>query len=106
MKTRLEKGIKNIILFSIGSHITTLASAPFIIHNAYINICALSLGTNILIDEMRRLKEENVPKWVKRKNQKKNKNQRKKEQPKKAEKVQVYEEEDDDFDDLDLGGLF
>ena len=98
MKTRLEKGIKNIILFSIGSHITTRASVPFIIHNAFINICALSLGTNVLIDETNRLKEGNVSKWEKRKNQKKNKKKKKKDQSKKVEKIQVYEEEDDDID--------
>ena len=97
MKTRLEKGIKNILLFSLGCHITIGASAPYIIHNAFINICALSLGTNVLINEIKYLKEEKLSKLEKRKNQKKNENQ---EQIKKKEKFDIYE------DDLDLYDFF
>jgi len=57
MKTKLEQGIKNILGFSLASHVPTPASAPHIISNAFRNICALSLGTNVLIDATKGMKE-------------------------------------------------
>ena len=80
MKTKLEQGIKNILGFSLASHVPTPASAPHIISNAFRNICALSLGTNVLIDATKGMKEA----------------------PKKKEEKPPEEEEDD----IDLGGLF
>ena len=43
MKAKLEQGIKNVLGFSLGASIPTEASAPFVIANAFRNICALSL---------------------------------------------------------------
>ena len=83
MKTKLEQGIKNVLGFSLAAHIPTQASAPHMISNAFRNICALSLGTNVLIDATKNMKD--APK----------------EAPKKEEKPPEEEEED-----IDLGGLF
>ena len=90
MKTKLEQGIKNILGFSLASHVPTPASAPHIIANAFRNICALSLGTNVLIEATKGMKD--APKAEAPK---------KKEEPKKEEKPPEDEEED-----IDLGGLF
>ena len=57
MKAKLEQGIKNVLGFSLGAHIPTAASAPHVIANAFRNICALSLGTNVLIDATKGLKD-------------------------------------------------
>ena len=84
MKTKLEQGIKNLIGLSLGAHIPTQASAPHVFANAFRNICALSLGTNVLIDATKNIKE--APK----------------EEPKKKEEKPLEEEDDD----IDLGGLF
>ena len=92
MKTKLEQGIKNILGFSLASHVPTPASAPHIISNAFRNICALSLGTNVLIDATKGMKE--APK-------KKEEKPKQEEKPKKEEKPPEEEE-----DDIDLGGLF
>ena len=92
MKTKLEQGIKNILGFSLASHVPTPASAPHIISNAFRNICALSLGTNVLIDATKGMKE--APK-------KKEEKPKQEEKPKKEEKPPEDEE-----DDIDLGGLF
>ena len=92
MKTKLEQGIKNILGFSLASHVPTPASAPHIISNAFRNICALSLGTNVLIDATKGMKE--APK-------KKEEKPKQEEKPKKEEKPPADEE-----DDIDLGGLF
>ena len=81
MKARLQQGIKNILGFSLGSGITTEASAPSVVANAFRNICALSLATNVLIDATKNM--ASAPK---------------KEEPKK--------EESDSDDGADLGGLF
>ena len=83
MKTKLEQGIKNILGFSLAAHVPTQASAPHVISNAFRNICALSLGTNVLIDATKNMKD--APK----------------EAPKKEEKPPEEDEED-----IDLGGLF
>ena len=92
MKTKLEQGIKNILGFSLASHVPTPASAPHIISNAFRNICALSLGTNVLIDATKGMKEAPKKKEEKPKQEKK---------PKKEEKPPADEE-----NDIDLGGLF
>ena len=92
MKTKLEQGIKNILGFSLASHVPTPASAPHIISNAFRNICALSLGTNVLIDATKGMKE--APK-------KKEEKPKQEEKPKKEEKPPEEEE-----DVIDLGGLF
>ena len=92
MKTKLEQGIKNILGFSLASHVPTPASAPHVISNAFRNICALSLGTNVLIDATKGMKE--APK-------KKEEKPKVEEKPKKVEKPPEDEE-----DDIDLGGLF
>ncbi len=96
MKTKLEQGIKNILGFSLASHVPTPASAPHIISNAFRNICALSLGTNVLIDATKGMKE--TPKEAPKKKEEKPKQE---EKPKKEEKPPEEEE-----DDIDLGGLF
>ena len=98
MKTKLEQGIKNILGFSLASHVPTPASAPHIISNAFRNICALSLGTNVLIDATKGMKEAPKKKEEKPKQEKKPK---KEEKTKKEEKPPEEEE-----DDIDLGGLF
>ena len=97
MKTKLEQGIKNILGFSLASHVPTPASAPHIISNAFRNICALSIGTNVLIDATKTMKDgtEEAPK--------KKEESKKKEEPKKEEKKEEPPEEEDD---IDLGGLF
>ena len=94
MKTKLEQGIKNILGFSLAAHVPTQSSAPHIISNAFKNICALSLGTNVLIDATKNMKD--APKEAPKKEEKP-----KKEEPKKEEKPPEDEEED-----IDLGGLF
>ena len=96
MKTKLEQGIKNILGFSLASHVPTPASAPHVISNAFRNICALSLGTNVLIDATKGMKE--APKEAPKKKEEKPKAE---EKPKKEEKPPEDEE-----DDIDLGGLF
>ena len=95
MKTKLEQGIKNVLGFSLAAHIPTQASAPHMISNAFRNICALSLGTNVLIDATKNMKD--VPKEAPKKEEK----PKKEEAPKKEEKPPVEDEED-----IDLGGLF
>lgn len=83
MKTKLEQGIKNILGFSLGAHIPTEAAAPHIIANAFKNICALSLGTNVLIDATKNMKE--APKEAPKK--KKEEEKPKKEEKKKGRKT-------------------
>lgn len=95
MKTKLEQGIKNVLGFSLAAHIPTQASAPHMISNAFRNICALSLGTNVLIDATKNMKD--APKEAPKKEEK----PKKEEAPKKEEKPPEEEEED-----IDLGGLF
>ena len=95
MKTKLEQGIKNVLGFSLAAHIPTQASAPHMISNAFRNICALSLGTNVLIDATKNMKD--APKESPKKEEK----PKKEEAPKKEEKPPVEDEED-----IDLGGLF
>ena len=95
MKTKLEQGIKNVLGFSLAAHIPTQASAPHVISNAFRNICALSLGTNVLIDATKNMKD--APKEAPKKEEK----PKKEEAPKKEEKPPVEDEED-----IDLGGLF
>ena len=97
MKTKLEQGIKNILGFSLASHVPTPASTPHIISNAFRNICALSIGTNVLIDATKNMKD--APKEA----PKKKEESKKKEEPKKEEKKEEPPEEEDD---IDLGGLF
>ena len=97
MKTKLEQGIKNVLGFSLAAHIPTQASAPHMISNAFRNICALSLGTNVLIDATKNMKD--APKEAPKKEKKEEKP--KKEEPKKEEKPPEEDEED-----IDLGGLF
>ena len=94
MKTKLEHGIKNILGFSLAAHVPTQASAPHVISNAFRNICALSLGTNVIIDATKNMKD--APKEAPKKEEKP-----KKEEPKKEEKPPEEDEED-----IDLGGLF
>ena len=95
MKTKLEQGIKNVLGFSLAAHIPTQASAPHMISNAFRNICALSLGTNVLIDATKNMKD--APKEAPKKEEK----PKKEEAPKKEEKPPEEDEED-----IDLGGLF
>ena len=77
MKAKLEQGIKNVLGFSLGAHIPTEASAPHIVANAFRKICALSIGTNVLIDATKNIKE--APKEEpKKKNLRKKKNLKKK----------------------------
>lgn len=95
MKTKLEQGIKNVLGFSLAAHIPTQASAPHMISNAFRNICALSLGTNVLIDATKNMKD--APKEAPKKEEK----PKKEEAPKKVEKPPEEDEED-----IDLGGLF
>ena len=95
MKTKLEQGIKNILGFSLAAHVPTQASAPHVISNAFRNICALSLGTNVLIDATKNMKD--APKEAPKKEEK----PKKEEAPKKVEKPPEEDEED-----IDLGGLF
>ena len=95
MKTKLEQGIKNVLGFSLAAHIPTQASAPHMISNAFRNICALSLGTNVLIDATKNMKD--TPKEAPKKEEK----PKKEEAPKKEEKPPEEDEED-----IDLGGLF
>ena len=95
MKTKLEQGIRNVLGFSLAAHIPTQASAPHMISNAFRNICALSLGTNVLIDATKNMKD--APKEAPKKEEK----PKKEEAPKKEEKPPEEEEED-----IDLGGLF
>ena len=87
MKTKLEQGIKNVLGFSLGAHIPTEAAAPHVIANAFRNICALSLGTNVLIEATKNMKE--APK--------------EKEEPKKKEEKPPEDEEEVD---IGIGDLF
>ena len=101
MKTKLEQGIKNILGFSLAAHVPTQASAPHIISNAFKNICALSLGTNVLIDATKNMNDTSkAPKEAPKKEGKPKKEEPKKEEPKKEEKPP------EDEDDIDIGGLF
>ena len=99
MKVKLEQGIKNILGFSLGSGITTSASAPSVVANAFRNICALSLATNVLFDATKGMANAPAPQ---KEEKKKEEEKPKKEEPKKEEEPKP--EEDDD--DIDLGGLF
>ena len=94
MKTKLEQGIKNILGFSLAAHVPTQASAPHIISNAFRNICALSLGTNVLIDATKNMKD--APKEAPKKEEK----------PKKEEAPKKEEKPPEEDEDIDLGGLF
>ena len=94
MKTKLEQGIKNVLGFSRAAHIPTQASAPHMISNAFRNICALSLGTNVLIDATKNMKD--APKEAPKKEEK----------PKKEEAPKKEEKPPEEDEDIDLGGLF
>ena len=94
MKTKLEQGIKNVLGFSLAAHIPTQASAPHVISNAFRNICALSLGTNVLIDATKNMKD--APKEAPKKEEK----------PKKEEAPKKEEKPPEEDEDIDLGGLF
>ena len=94
MKTKLEQGIKNVLGFSLAAHIPTQASAPHMISNAFRNICALSLGTNVLIDATKNMKD--APKEAPKKEEK----------PKKEEAPKKEEKPPEEDEDIDLGGLF
>ena len=96
MKTKLEQGIKNILGFSLAAHVPTQASAPHVISNAFRNICALSLGTNVLIDATKNMKD--APKEAPKKE--------KEEKPKKVEPKKEEKPPEEDEEDIDLGGLF
>lgn len=95
MKAKLEQGIKNILGFSLGTGITTAASAPSVVANAFRNICALSLATNVLFEATKNM--ANAAAAAPKKEEKK-------EEKKKEEKKKEPEPEEDD--DMDLGGLF
>ena len=90
MKTKIEQGIKNIFGFSLASHVPIQACVPHITANAFRNICALSLGTNVLIDATKNINEAH----------KKNGELKEDKKPKKEEKPKEEE------DDIDLGGLY
>ena len=92
MKVKLEQGIKNILGFSLGSGITTSASAPSVVANAFRNICALSLATNVLFDATKGMANAPAP--------------QKEEEPKKEEPKKEEPKPEEDDDDIDLGGLF
>ena len=96
MKIKLEQGIKNVLGFSLGAHIPTEAAAPHVLANAFRNICALSLGTNVLFDATKNMKE--APK----------EEAKKKEEPKKIEEPKPKEEEKppEEEDDIGIGDLF
>jgi large subunit ribosomal protein LP0 len=94
MKTKLEQGIKNVLGFSLAAHIPTQASAPHVISNAFRNICALSLGTNVLIDATKNMKD--APKEAPKKEEK----------PKKEEAPKKEEKPPEEDEDIDFGGLF
>ena len=96
MKAKLEQGIKNVLGLSLGAHIPTEASAPHVVANAFRNICALSLGTNVLFDATKNLKD--APKEEPKKKEKEA--PKKKEEPKKEEKPPEEEE------DIGIGDLF
>ena len=98
MKAKLEQGIKNVLGFSLGAHIPTPSSAPHVVANAFRNICALSLGTNVLIDATKNMKESAAPA---KKEEKKNEKPQKEEKPIKEEKPPEEEE-----DDIGIGDLF
>ena len=97
MKAKLEQGIKNVLGFSLGAHIPTEAAAPHIVANAFRNICALSLGTNVLIDATKNMKDAPKQEAPKKKE---------KEKPKKEEKKKEEKPPEEEEDDIDLGGLF
>ena len=82
MKAKLEQGIRNVLGFSLAAHIPTEATFPLIISNAFKNICALSLGTNVLIDATKNMKDIS------------------------DEKPKEEKPPEENEDDIDLGGLF
>jgi len=55
MKTKLEQGIRNIASFSLATNISTKASAPHLISNAFRNILGLALSTGVEISQAKGL---------------------------------------------------
>jgi len=92
MKDKLQKGIHNVLSFSMATNVPTQASAPQIVANAFKNICGLSLATNLLIPQLQNMTEAAPKKESKPKVE---------EKPKEEEK-----KEEEDEEDADLGGLF
>jgi len=94
MKEKLQTGIRNIAAFSLATGITTKASAPHIIQNAFKNILGLSLSTGIEISQAKGLiASVSAPVKV----------EAKKEEPKKDDKKK--KEPDPVPEDDDVGGF-
>ena len=55
MKERLQNGIRNVAAFSLATNISTKASAPHVISQAFRNILGLSLATGIEIAQAKNL---------------------------------------------------
>jgi large subunit ribosomal protein LP0 len=55
MKEKLQGGIRNIAAFSLATNISSKASAPHVISNAFRNILGLSLSTGIEIAQAKNL---------------------------------------------------
>jgi outer membrane biosynthesis protein TonB len=86
MKAKLEQGIRNVLGFSLGAHIPTEVSFPYIIANAFKNICALSLGTNVFIDATINMKDASEEKPEEKKPEEKKPEEKKPEEKKTEEK--------------------
>ena len=112
MKTKLQQGIRNVLGFSLAAHIPTEVAFPYIIANGFKNICALSLGTNVLIDPTKNMKDIREEKPHEEKPRKK-KHHKKKYYEEKYYEEKVHEEKkkeekppEEEDDDIELGGLF
>jgi large subunit ribosomal protein LP0 len=55
MKTKVEQGIRNVAAFSLATNISTKASAPHVIANAFRNILGLSLSSGVEIAQAKNL---------------------------------------------------
>jgi|LauGreDrversion4_2_1035121.scaffolds.fasta_scaffold727534_1 large subunit ribosomal protein LP0 len=81
MKERLTAGIRNVAAFSIASSITTKASAPHVISNAFRNILGLSLATGIEIAQAKNLLAAATTAPAKEEPKKETKKEEKKKEP-------------------------
>ena len=91
MRTKLEQGIRNVAAFSLATNISTKASAPHVISNAFRNILGLSLITGVEIEQAKNLKAAQPQTKVETKEDDK----KKKEAPKQEKKAPEPEPDDD-----------
>ena len=100
MKQKLELGIKNLLSVSLATGVTIPQTAPYVVANAFRNICGLSLATNVLMKYTQNMQAAaSAPAAESKKEEKKDKG-KKEEKPKEEKKVEEEDDEDVGFGDL------